>query len=530
MPLALVPLLALLPTFAPPAEPPDRLRTVAERSGFRATSLHRDVVDLLDALEAVDGDDGVMTRLSLGTSVEGRDLPLVTLADPPARTAAEARAGGRLIVFVLGNIHAGEVCGKEALLMLAREIVTERDRPDVRALLERLVLVFAPIYNADGNERVDVSNRPGQVGPADGMGVRPNAQGLDLNRDHVKLESPEARAQVRFLTDWDPDLVIDTHTTNGSIHRFVLTYAAPQNPSAHPAPLEWTRDVLLPAVSKRLEARTGDRTFFYGNLDRARTRWTTYSSQPRFGAPYRGLRGHLSILSEAYAYASYEERVRATLEFVRECAAYVAEHADTVRELRERARRETVWNALKLAGRLPVGLRHEVAAFDGTVSIPSELATRGPDGRWRTSGVPVTWLVAHHGRFEPTITTTLPRGYLVPPGLDAVVEKLRQHGIVVRPVDAESEGPLEVDRIDEIARDPRAFQGHHLVRLEVTRRTETRRVGPGWWRVDLAQPLGTLALYLLESRSDDGLVTWNLLDPWLEAGADYPILRDVGGN
>lgn len=522
--------LALALSLTPLAEPPLRLLTVAERSSFQATSRYDDVVELLDALEAHDGEDGVMSRGSLGTTVEGRDIPLVMLADPPVADAEEARATGRLVLFAYGNIHAGEVCGKEALLMLAREIVAERDREDVRALLDRVVLILAPIYNADGNERIDVANRPGQVGPAEGTGERPNAQGLDLNRDHIKLESPEAQAHVRFLTEWDPDVVIDTHTTNGSIHRYVLTYAAPQNPSAHPAPLEWTRDVLLPAVSERLLRRTGYRSFFYGNLDRGRTRWETYSSQPRFGAPYRGLRNHISILSEAYAYATFEERVLATLEFVRECATYAAENAETVRALRDRAARETILAGRHADGSEPVGLRHRVAPFDGLIPILSEFGSRGEDGRWHTTGVPVTWLVRHYGRFEPTVFTTRPRAYLIPPGLDAVVRKLRQHGILVTPVPDEVDAEVEVDRVDTVTRAPREFQGHREVRLEVTRRSEPRRIGPGWQRVDLGQALGTLALYLLESRSDDGLVTWNLLDPWIEAGRDYPILRDIGGS
>ena len=135
------------------------------------------------------------------------------------------------------------------------------------------------------------------------MGQRPNGQGLDLNRDHVKLESPEARGQVKFLNEWDPHVVIDTHTTNGSRHRYTLTYAAPLNPSGDEAPIAFIRDELLPAVSASLEQRTGYATFFYGNFDREMTRWQTYSPMPRFGGPYRGLRGTMSILSEAYAYA-----------------------------------------------------------------------------------------------------------------------------------------------------------------------------------------------------------------------------------
>src|SRR5207245_4999970 len=128
----------------------------------------------------------------LGTSVEGRKLPLLILADPPVATAEEAARSNKLVVYAQGNIHAGEVDGKEALLMLVRDLATAKERP----LLKDLVLVFAPIFNADGNERISKENRRAQVGPAEGVGVRANAQGLDLNRDFVKLESPEVQALV----------------------------------------------------------------------------------------------------------------------------------------------------------------------------------------------------------------------------------------------------------------------------------------------------------------------------------------------
>ena len=249
--------LACLPTA--PALDPDLL-TVAESSGWKATATYDQVMRLLGRIEQR---SRVMRIRELGTSVEGRSIPLVILADPPVETAAEARAQGKTIVFAFGNIHAGEVCGKEALLMLTRELA----QPPRHPLYEKLIIVFAPIYNADGNERFSPDNRPGQLGPAAGMGERPNAQGLDLNRDYVKLESPEARAMVRFLTEWDPHLTIDTHTTNGSLHRYALTYAAPLNPSGRPEPIGFVRDTMLPEITRRLRERTGYETFFYGNFN-----------------------------------------------------------------------------------------------------------------------------------------------------------------------------------------------------------------------------------------------------------------------
>src|SRR5262249_46123239 len=147
----------------------------------------------------------------LGRTAEGRSIPLLIVADPPVRAAAEASRSGKLIVLAIGGIHAGEVCGKEALPMLLREVFSGPHPP----ALKDLVLAVVPNFNADGNERVSKFNRPGQVGPEAGMGQRANARGLDLNRDFVKLEAPETRSLVRFLNQWNPHLFIDTHTTNG---------------------------------------------------------------------------------------------------------------------------------------------------------------------------------------------------------------------------------------------------------------------------------------------------------------------------
>jgi murein tripeptide amidase MpaA len=169
------------------------LLTVAEKSDFKAASRYAEVVEFCRELAR----RSPLVRLGeLGTSHEGRKLPLLILADPPVATAREAARTGKLVVFAMGNIHAGEVDGKEGLLMLARDLALAKERP----LLKDLVLVFAPIFNADGNEKVAKTNRPTQAGPEGGVGTRANAQGLDLNRDFVKLESPEVRALVRLLT------------------------------------------------------------------------------------------------------------------------------------------------------------------------------------------------------------------------------------------------------------------------------------------------------------------------------------------
>jgi dipeptidyl-peptidase 4 len=519
LPLAILHSLAMLlctstPLTARPVDD-DALRTVAEASDFTRTATHAEVMALIDRLLETGPH---LRRGTLGTSVEGRDLPLLIAARPPVETAVAARALGKPIIFAFGNIHAGEVCGKEALLMLARELALDPGHP----MLDDLTLVLAPIFNADGNDRMNPDNRPGQNGPEE-MGQRPNAQGLDLNRDFVKLESPEARGLVAFLTEWDPHLTIDCHTTNGSHHQYTLTFEAPTNPSGPAAPIEFVRDTLLPEVAERLEARTGYKTFFYGNFNHEMNVWGTYSALPRFGGPYQGLRGQMSILSEAHSYAPFEDRVRCTLEFVREICTFAAEETDTILTLHARARARVTAAGLQPQPDDLIGIRHTWAAFPRPITIEGWVMEPRERGRPRPTEVPRDYDVLHLGRFEATRCVARPHGYILLPGLESVVEKLRQHGIIVEPITGN--GRFEQYRIDDIARRTRPFQGHHLVTVEATATPIRRALPPGSTFVTCAQPLGTLAAYLLEPESEDGLVAWNFFDGILAPGEPYPVWR-----
>src|SRR5262249_47158834 len=198
------------------------------------------------------------------------------------------------VVLLFANIHAGEVDGKEAVLALARDIAGEKE------LLKKLVVLIVPNLNPDGNEKIDQKNRTTQNGPSAGVGLRANAQGFDLNRDFVKLESPEIRGLVGLFTKWAPVLVVDCHTTNGSYHRFTLTYDGPRYPAADPRLVDAGQEKVLPDLAARVKKSSGFDCFPYGNFSRDRTKWETYPSSPRFSTQYLALRGQVGLLSESY--------------------------------------------------------------------------------------------------------------------------------------------------------------------------------------------------------------------------------------
>ncbi len=230
----------------------DVLQTVAERSDYRATARYDDVAAWCREFAKVDAQrPSHRAGPFVGRAVDSAlDRRRSAGQDAPPRLPARASWSASII----GNIHAGEVCGKEALPMLLREAFGTPHPP----LLKDLILAVAPIYNTDGNERVSKTNRPGQVGPDEGMGQRANARGLDLNRDFIKLEAPETRGLVRFLNEWNPHLFIDTHTTDGSYHRYIVTYDGPKNPAGDPRIMGFMRQTFFPGGDRCI--RKADRT------------------------------------------------------------------------------------------------------------------------------------------------------------------------------------------------------------------------------------------------------------------------------
>ncbi len=486
----------------------DSLLTVAESSGFKATSSYAHVNQFCERLS--DASD-VVYRFEIGETVEGRQLPALVLSDTAVDSIQDVRESGRLVVLALANIHAGEVCGKEALMILARHLSKDDNRP----VLKQVSVVLVPIYNADGNERLGRRNRPNQQGPEQGVGERNNAQGLDLNRDHVKLESPEARSLVRLLNDLDPHVVIDCHTTNGSRHRYTLTYDGPRHPATHPGIIQLAREELLPRVGERMQELSGYSSFFYGNFTHDHTRWETYPAEPRYNTQYIGLRQRIGILSEAYSYASFEDRVRATFFFVRSCVEQCAEQEDQIRDALRVARSEQPDE---------VAIDFESSPFEQPYTVLGYKNADGADVDFATAETH-DYSIPFWGTTRVTRSVDRPPAYLIPPTLTAVVANLHQHGVQLEQLREDLDLDVEVYRVSTLERQDEPFQGHRLVELSVEKQLSRQRIPAGTIVVPTKQDLGGLIVNLLEPASRDGLTTWNFFDEQIEPDRPFPVMR-----
>jgi hypothetical protein len=351
------------------------------------------------------------------------------------------------------------------------------------------------------------------------------------------------------MNEYDPHVSMDLHTTNGSFHAYHLTYAPPLNPATDPGIVRFLRTEWLPTVTKIIKSKYGWDYFYYGNVSggargaggrggrgaapgapapggrgSGERAWATFDHRPRFNNNYIGLRNRIAILSEAYAYLTFEDRIKATSRFVEENLAFAASRAGEIRRIIEGADREAIVGT-------QLAVRSELNRAPDPIEIlmGEVVEERNPySGQlmYRRADVSTPERMADHSTFRPSELERVPAAYCVPANLRNAVDRLEAHGIAMTPLAARETRAVEEFRIEGNEVAPRDFQGHKERTLRGSWVAAERELPAGTLRVDMTQPLARLAFYLLEPRSDDGLVNWNLLDEVLGPEATiYPIIR-----
>jgi hypothetical protein len=497
---------------------PDKWLTVAEKTDFRATSSYDQTMVYLHQLEAAAPE--LIRVTDFGRSGQGRPLPLVIVSSDGAFTPEAAAATGKPILLIQSCIHAGEVDGKDATLMVLRDIALGL-RPE---LAEGAVALFAPIYNADGHENVSIYNRSNQNGPVEGMGYRATANGVNLNRDFMRLVSAEAKALAQLVATWNPHLHVDNHVTNGSDHAWVLTWSVDEAPSLAPQVDAWV-GCHLPKVLAEIEAG-GHPSGPYVNLvsrsdPTAGMIWDI--AQPRYSTGYFPLRNRASILIEMHAHKPFRDRVLANRAFIDELIAEVGRSGKALVRAVEQAEAATV-------------------AMGGADAEPSEIVVR-----WKIAedGEQITWpaydwsieesivmggkrVQFHPGeirevelewRHLPVAELTLarPRGYLVLAGWPQIEELVTGHGLRASRLAADTELEVETIRLSSPKFATSSYQGVVMVEdFEVIRRREQRIIPAGSLWIPADQPSFEVAVQLFEPEAPDSLVRWGVVSSLFE--------------
>jgi len=491
------------------------LLTVAEKSGFTDTSRYSDVMVFIDQLQRISPDIRVET---LAISVEGREIPLLILGDP-CPSVPPGPEDERGVIYLQANIHPGEVEGKEAVLMLARNILSEKHKE----LLDKLVILITPIFNADGNEKVSLDHRTNQAGPEKGVGVRHNGQMLDLNRDCIKLETPEVRGFVdNVMNRWDPLLMVDCHTTNGSYHREPVTYSWPLNPNGPVEIIHYMREKMMPEIAGTMEKDFGTLAVPYGRFvdpEEPEKGWRTYNENIRYLTNYVGLRNRFSILNENYVYADYRTRVYGCYNFLLAIAQYTASNLEEMKRMAADADSRAIERWRSSLARDSFVVETEVQPLERKVLIRGyEMEVVSRERGWprvKKKEREVDYRIPYLADFVPSRRAGFPYAYLMPYPDPDIIDVILSHDIVLERLTAPADLEVEIFRTSGINQADYLYQGHYLTSLKGKFESVKKSFPAGTLYITTAQPLGNLAAQLLEPQSGDGLATWNFFDRYL---------------
>lgn len=518
------------------------LQTVAERTHYTRTV---STIQLHEWIAALKLKSDKIHTVNMFTSPMRKVAPAIVIASPRITTAQQARQSGKPVVFLLGNIHPPESEAAEALMMVARDLATGKHK----AVLENLIVMIAPVYNVDGTDTFVTQD--GSLGSETPhiQGVRENSQGLDLNRDAVKLATVEGNGLARTLNTWDPLLFLDGHLMSRVNHGYANTYGTTTVPAAAPGPRDYMHDTLFPAVRDMTRKQFGLEVFSHAlatpntfppqawSHDRAA--WTV---EAKFVVNDYGLRNRFAIITETPGQPTFERRIYAQYAYFTALLEYVASHAQEMQAVVKAADDKTVADVLagaeagtlknfldgeyQSAGKIDVlAYRTNEAAYKPGTSLMSTKAGTA-------SGVPETvHNVDDLTKPVGTRTAWVPRAYLLTADMADIADKLRAHNIKVTVTDKPMKVEGEEFVIDKVRKVRSA--GYDMTTLDgVFRKVASKEFPAGSFYVDMAQPMANASFYYLEPQARDGFVGWWVFDDHLKrlgagdkAGVVYPVFK-----
>ncbi len=488
--------------------------TYYERSGYKRTPRYAETIAFCQRLAQA---SPWVRYTRFGVSPQGRDLPLVIVSKDGEFTPEQIRHSDKVVVLVQAGIHAGEIDGKDAGLMLIRDLAIRHKMPQ---LLERAILLFIPIFNVDGHERFGPYNRINQNGPEE-MGWRVTAQNLNLNRDFLKADCPEIQAWLRVFNRYRPDLLMDIHVTDGADYQYVLTYGLETGVNVATPLREFNRQVLQPFLNLKM-AEDGFPLSPYvalrdrNDLKRGLVNWV---ASPRFSNGYGAVQNRTFYLVENHMLKDYRTRVTATYHFLIHFLEAANRYAERIKQVVREADRLT---AKELPGHyLPLNFR--TSFQDSTMinflgvdyeRIPSEIS--GSD-----------WLVYHPDRLRlfripffyrsvVTDSVRVPYVYLIPREWQLLLDRLALHGVVIHRLKRDTTLQVKSYRFKNVHWREQPYEGRHPVRFQTKEIEEERSYPAGTAVVFLNQRTNRVIVHLLEPRAPDSFVHWGFLDAIFE--------------
>lgn len=455
----------------------------------------------------------------IGTSDAGLPIHAGVVSADGVFDREQIKASGRPVFFNNNGIHPGEPEGVDGCMALVRDFCTQ---PARLAALGETVFIFIPLYNVDGSINRANTSRVNQDGPEQ-FGFRGNSRHLDLNRDFVKCDTLTAQVFNRFFTSWDPDVMVDTHTSNGADYSYTMTLIHTQPDKLGGELGGFLRDTMLPAMYEQMEAR-GWPTCPYVNpvKDSPDHGIADFLETARFSTGYAALHHTIGFMPETHMLKPFKDRYDSMRALVETALDFTVQNAAQIQQLRR---------AAKAAGRTRAEWPIHWVMDEAN---PGSFRFKGYEAKYKPSVLggytrlhydrnsPWERDIAWYNRFDADITVPAPEAYVIPQAWREAIERLQLNGVQLERVDADRMQTVDYYHIVSVSSRPNAYEGHMFhddVQLEKRRADVLLRAGD--YLVPLAQDAARYVVETLEPLAHDSFFRWGFFNSVLEKKEAY---------
>ncbi len=470
----------------------------------------------------------------IGQSDSGRPIHAGVVTADSVFDRAQLKAAGRTVFFNNNGIHPGEPEGVDGCMALVRDFCTDATR---RAALGSTVFLFIPMYNVDGSKNRQNTSRVNQDGP-ESFGFRGNSLHLDLNRDFIKCDSLNAQVFNRFFSAWSPDVMVDTHTSNGADYAYTMTLIQTQAEKLGYGLGPFLSQTMLPAIYADMTQR-GWPTCPYVNpvKDIPDHGIEDFLETPRFSTGYAALHHTIGFMPETHMLKPYADRYESMRALVDSVLAFTVSHGSEIQHLRREARAAAASQPQVAVKWRADHTQPASFLFSGYQAVYSPSVIGNYTRLSYDRNQPWQKPIPYFNRFVADVVVQRPRAYLIPQAWRHVIERLQWNGVQAERLSADQEMPVQVYRIQSVQTRAHAYEGHMFHdQLELRSSMETLHAEAGDYLVHLHQDQARYVMETLEPQAHDSLFRWGFFNSVLEkkeAYSDYvfedsaaEILRD----
>ncbi|MBL4735884.1 MAG: hypothetical protein JKY18_11225 [Flavobacteriales bacterium] len=454
------------------------------------------------------------TLLSFGKTDVGKPLSLFVISADGDFNPVSLRSKNKRVLFINNAIHPGEPCGVDACIKLTKQLL---DGENLSTKLGNVVVCIVPMYNIGGALNRGCCSRANQNGP-EAYGFRGNAKNLDLNRDFIKADSRNARGFAMMFTQWDPDVFIDTHTSNGADYQYVMTLITTQLDKLHPSLSTYVKEKMNPVLYEAMEKNKYEMIPYVNSFGKTpESGIIDFLETPRYSTGYAALFNTIGFTTESHMFKPFKDRVLGTWHFINSVIDFVQKNHKEIGEVRAEAKSLTSAQISFDIAWAPDTTKYDIIPFKGFESGVKTSKISGTERSFYDREKPYTKDIKYYNRYKASVTVNKPSMYIIPQGWERVIQRLRINGIGMRRLLKDTLLAVEIYYIDDYSSTKRPYEGHYLHKnVKVSAQRQTLQFYQGDFVIETNQDRNRFIVETLEPQGVDSYFAWNFFDPILQ--------------